>query len=103
MGQRFYANPKLKTEWPNGAVGFSPGSLMDCIGAFAKVANCPIVGTDLRLTCYATNYADTFFSVPACTRHRGKHIRGFFTASEQGPTFHAYTSHHKYLPMKEEA
>lgn len=91
--QRFYANPSTRRVAPNGAVSFAPGGPMDCIGHFAKIQNCPIEGTDLRLTCYATGYADTWFSVPACTRRRGKYIRGFFTGREGGPVFVPMDAH----------
>ena len=81
---RFYANPSTRHEYANGAIGFGPGGPFDCLGTFAKVVNCPIRGTELRLTCYATGYADTFFSVPACTRRRGKYVAGLFTFDNDG-------------------
>ena len=94
----------------NGAVGWRPGGPFDCLGPYAKVENCPLVrlewfpypgreehepgaigcgqwasvDTGLRLTCYATGYADSFFSVPACTRFRGQHVGGYFTSPESG-------------------
>lgn len=77
MSQKFFADEKF--EFPNGAIGWRASGPFDCLGPYAKVQNCPIDGTDLRLTCYATGYADTFFSVPACTRRRGHYIGGFFT------------------------
>lgn len=80
MSQKFVARERY--EFPNGAIGWRPGGPFDCLGPYAKVENCPIAGTDRRLTCYATGYADTFFSVPACTRMNGKHVRGFFTLSD---------------------
>ena len=88
MGQKFYAHPTDTFTWPNGAVGHRIGGPMDCLGPFAKVRNCPIVGTDLRLTCYATGYADTWFSVPACTKHKGKHVAGYFTTKDDNVEFH---------------
>jgi hypothetical protein len=63
---------------------------MDCLGPFAKVRNCPVVvdGREVtRLTCYATSYADTYFSVPAATQYRGKHVRGYFACEEAGVEF----------------
>lgn len=48
MGQKFYASADSFT-WPNGAVGYRPGGPFDCLGPFARVTNCPIDGTDLRL------------------------------------------------------
>jgi hypothetical protein len=82
-------------EFSNGAIGWRPGGPMDCLGPYAKVQNCPVIndGTELarRYTCYATGYADTYFSVPACTRIKGKHVRGFFTQDRDGAVlFHAH-------------
>lgn len=80
MAQKFIAREPFT--FANGAIGYGLGWPFDCLGPYAKVVNCPIRGTDLRLTCYATGYADTYFSIPACTRRRGKHVRGFFTCNE---------------------
>lgn len=94
MGQRFYADPHYTFEWPNGAVGYRrSGGAFDCLGPYAKVKNCPIEGTDLRLTCYATGYADTYFSIPACTRHRGRYVKGFFTQRDEGVVFVVIDAH----------
>lgn len=79
MAQRFAARERY--QFPNGAIGWRPGGPFDCLGPYAKVQNCPIAGTALRLTCYATGYADTFFSVPACTRYRGRYVRGYLTGT----------------------
>lgn len=96
MGQKFYASADSFT-WLNGAVGYRPGGPFDCLGPYARVVNCPIEGTDLRLTCYATAYADTFFSVPACTRYRGKHIAGYFTTDHDGVKFCPMNKHKSRL------
>ena len=94
MTQRFYASPTDTFTWPNGAVGHRTGSVFDCLGPYAKVRNCPIDGHQtLRLTCYATTYADSFFSVPACTRHKGKYIKGFFTLRDGSAVFVVMDSH----------
>jgi hypothetical protein len=82
MTQRFAARERF--EFSNGAIGYRPGGPFDIIGPYAKVQNCPIAGTALRLTCYATAPADTFFSVPACTRYRGRYVRGYFTSDSDG-------------------
>lgn len=86
MGQRFIARERY--EFSNGAIGWRPGGPFDCLGPYAKVQNCPIDGTTLRLTCYASGYADTYFSVPATTRYCGQHVRGFFTGDDGGCVFH---------------
>jgi len=97
MGQIFQAN--YKHEFANKAIGWSPGGPMDCIGPWAKVQNCPINGTNLRLTCYATGYADTHFSIPACTRYKGKHIGGYLTQNEDGAEFCPYDRFKDMLPI----
>ena len=86
--QRFYASPKDTFTWPNGAVGHSPGSQLAGLGPYAKVRNCPVlVGAAAQvvhyLTCYATGYADSFYSIPAATRYQGKHVAGYFTQDEE--------------------
>lgn len=90
MTQRFYASPTDTFRWPNGAIGHCPGGSFDCLGPFAKVRNCPVEGESRRFTCYATAYADTYFSIPACTRIRGRYVRGFFTVKEDGIWFIPY-------------
>ena len=82
MGQVFIAREKF--EFKNGAIGWRPGGVIDCLGPYAKVNNCPIVidGKEVcRLTCYASGYADTFFSVPATTRKNGKRVVGYFSVN----------------------
>ena len=100
MGQKFYASPRNTFTWPNGAVGHRSSDSFDPLGPYAKVRNCPVEGTDLRLTCYATNYADTYFSVPACTRYKGKHIRGFFTFRDDGLVFCVVDAHKNRLGLE---
>ena len=95
--QKFYADPNQRFEFSNGAIGYRPGGTFDCLGPYAKVTSCPVRtgdgATALRLTCYATGYADTFFSVPACTRHKGKYISGFFTVEDGAITFCVLDKH----------
>lgn len=88
MSQVFIARERF--EFSNGAIGWRPSGPFDCLGPFAKVQNCPVEGHARRYTCYATAYADTYFSVPACTRIKGKYIRGFFTLEDGGITFIPY-------------
>lgn len=97
MGQKFYADPNNTFKWPNGAVGHRTGAHFDCLGPYAKVANCPIKGTSLRLTCYATGYADTAFSVPACTRFKHRHIAGYFSLDDGNIVFHPMDRHKERL------
>ena len=94
--QKFYAS-KILEKWTNGAIGYGHNSPMDCIGPYAKIKNCPINGIEKRLTCYATGYADTFFSIPACTRYKGKYIKGYISGTENGPEFHVMDSHKHFF------
>jgi hypothetical protein len=77
-------------QFSNGAIGWRPGGPMDCLGPYAKVQKCPIDGTDLRCTAYATGYPDTWFSVPAWTRYRSRYIGGFFTSDGGAVSFVPY-------------
>lgn len=97
--QKFYASPVDTFAWPNGAIGHRPGGPFDCLGPFAKVVNCPIAGTDLRLTCYATGYADTYFSIPACTRYKGQYVSGYFTQNDGCIEFHVMDRHRARLNL----
>ena len=97
--QRFYASKTDTYSWPNGAIGYGPGTSFDCLGPYAKVLHCPIEGTNLTLACYATAYANTYFSIPACTRYRGKYIKGYFTHRETGLVFCPMDSAKPFLPM----
>jgi hypothetical protein len=100
MGQKFIARERF--EFSNGAIGWRPGGPFDCLGPFSKVQNCPVDGVkrpsgeQLRLTCYATRYADSAFSIPACTRYRGKHIGGFFTQDSDGGC--KFVPYDRFLP-----
>jgi len=53
--------------------------------SLAGVRNCPVnnapeaYGPDLRRTVYATGMADTFFSIPAACKIKGKTCRGFLS------------------------
>jgi hypothetical protein len=88
MAQKFIARERF--EFANGAVGWRPVGPFDCLGPYAKVENCPIMVGDIevgRRTAYASGYADSFFSVPANTRWKGKYVGGYFTNDEDGCQF----------------
>lgn len=97
MAQRFVARERF--EFSNGAIGWRPGGPFDCLGPYAKVENCPIAGTDLRRTAYATGYADTHFSVPAETRYKGQRIKGYFSLDDGAIEFRPLTSEHSKLDL----
>lgn len=80
--------------FPNGAVGYRPGGPFDCLGPFAKVLDCPIHGTSIRRACYATGYADTYFSIPAVCKVNGKRVKGYLTTdSDNNVQFRVMDSH----------
>lgn len=87
--QKFIAREKIV--YNNGAIGWRPGGPFDCLGPWAKVQNCPIKGTEIRRTAYATSYANTYFSIPAVTRYKGRRITGYFTMLDDNPVFVPHT------------
>lgn len=97
--QKFIARERF--DYSNGAIGYRPGGPFDCLGPFAKILKCPIAGTSLRLACYATAYADTYFSVPACTRYKGKYITGYFSSLDDGGIeFRPHNEYKEFLGVK---
>lgn len=101
MGQKFYAHPTDTFTFPNGAIGHRTGAgSFDCLGPYAKVRKCPIEGTQIVLTAYATGYADTMFSIPAMTRYKGQYIGGFFTLDDGAILFRPYD---RFLPRLADA
>ncbi len=98
MAQVFIAREKF--EFSNGATGWRPGGPMDCVGPWAKVQQCPIIvdGKEVaRRTAYASGYADTAFSIPANTRYKGKHVRGYFTQTDTGGAEFRVMDSHKHI------
>ena len=101
-GQRFIA--RERRDFANGAIGWAPGGPFDCLGPYAKVENCPVHGTELRRTCYATGYADTYFSVPAVCQVKGRRITGYLTGDREGGCeFRPHTVHHAALGVTPDA
>ena len=90
---RFYYDRENKRVHPNGAVSYYTPMPF---AAIARVENCPC-GDGVRRLVTATGYADTWFSVPASTRVKGKHVAGYIGFDsgadphrKDGPHFHAY-------------
>lgn len=91
MAQKYIA--REKRIFSNGAIGWAPGGYLDCIGPFAKVQNCPIMvgGAEAgRLTCYASNVADTLWTIPANTRKNGRYVAGFFHYEDGSVAFRPF-------------
>src|SRR5581483_1715404 len=58
-------------------------------GTLALVRNCPIRNTVIDTgitprTVYVSGEADTFFSIPAACRYKGKTLRGYLTTDDNG-------------------
>lgn len=86
MGIKYSADPQYR-EHPNGSrVHYTPGPF----ASVAKVANCPCEDGRRRVV-YASAEPDTFFSIPALTRVRGKTVAGFLSSDENGWKFTAYS------------
>lgn len=100
-GQRFMAREPFT--WPNGAIGWRPGGPFDCLGPYAKVQNCPVAGTSLRRTAYATGYADTYFSIPARCTVGGRTIHGYFSADGESIAFYPLDAYRDFLQQCESA
>lgn len=81
----------------NGAVGYRPGGPFDCLGPFAKVLDCPIYGTSIRRACYATGYADTYFSIPAVCKVNGKRVKGYLTTDSENNVQFCVMDSHKHI------
>lgn len=102
MSQKFYASRTDTFTFPSGAIGHRTGP--NCpLGPYAKVSNCRVQGLGKRFTCYATGYADTMFSVPACTRIGNEYIGGFFMTAFDDIEFVVYDRYRKRagLPVYE--
>ena len=61
--------------------------------SLAKIQNCRIDGTEKRLTVYMTGEPDTYFSQPAATRCKGRHVAGYVTVDDNGLHFRAMDRH----------
>lgn len=62
--------------------------------SLAKIQNCRIDGTTLRRSVYITGEPDTWFSIPAATRVKGRYISGYVTADADGLyIFHTMDRH----------
>jgi hypothetical protein len=62
--------------------------------SIALVRNCPCFINGENVTArsvYVRGDADTYFSIPAACRIKGKDVRGYLTADEKGFTFYGST------------
>ena len=84
MSQRYRADTSEKQ--PDGSIHW----YAQWMGGptLSKINNCRIHGVDYRLTVYVSAEPDTFFSIPANTRRKGKYIKGFLTTDDDGYIFH---------------
>jgi hypothetical protein len=66
--------------------------------SLAKIGNCPIDKSALRRTVYITGEARDYFSIPACTRIRGKYIAGFVMQEGDALVFCPMNRHKDRIP-----
>ena len=50
----------------------------------AKIQHCRLADTTLRRAVYVTGEPDTWFSIPAATRVKGRYIAGYVTTDDDG-------------------
>jgi len=66
----------------------------------SKLEECPTPFG--RRTVYVTGEADTFFTIPASCRFKGKTVSGFLTCKDRAWEFHAYTRSYWFPHISEE-
>lgn len=90
----YYTDPKDPgTEYPNGSKSFHTHRPW-C--QLSKVKNCPIAGTEIRLTAWVTGEPTTYFSIPAFIQYKRKSIRGFISGDCDGLYFVPYPHSKNY-------
>lgn len=52
-------------------------------------------------TVYATNHPDTFFTIPAACRYKGKDVRGYLTCKDGHWEFNAYARNYWFPHVTE--
>jgi len=65
--------------------------------SLARINNCRINGSEARRAVYITAEADSYFSIPAACKVRGKYVKGYVTSDDSGNIFHAMDSHKHLL------
>lgn len=93
MGLQKYRVDEVWEAYPNGSI---PAYTRWMGGhTLALIRNCPCSKGGVSLgarTVYTRGEADTYFSIPAACRVKGRTVKGFVMHSDSdGWTFHAYT------------
>ena len=78
---RYYPDPKNTTKYPDGSILFRTPAPFSSV---AKVENC-LCPDGRRRTVWATGEPDTFFSIPAIVKVRGKNVSGYLTTYRDEP------------------
>jgi len=86
MGLQKFRFDKEGTKHPNGSIEL----ITQWMGGptLAGVKNCPTEFGPRMV--YITGEPDTFFSIPASCKYKGKTYKGFVTSDETGLVFHVY-------------
>lgn len=86
---KIYIDPQDTKEFLNGAVGTAPfgKTNKEKLGHLFKVTNCPVRGTNLKRTCYATRPGVKQGEVLAIFWINERRITGKFSLTEEGVEF----------------
>lgn len=81
MGLQKYRADQAGAKQSNGAIPWYSNWMGG--PSLALIYNCPIANSTLTpRTVYVRGEADTFFSIPAACRYKGKTIRGYITTDD---------------------
>ena len=87
---RYYFIKSQGMTLPNGSIRYlSPGPWH----SLAAVGNCPCADGKRRMV-YATSEPDTFFSIPAATRVKGRWVSGYLTMADNLRSSEGYEFRH---------
>ena len=87
---RYYFDKSQGMTLPNGSIRYlSPFPFL----SLAAVGHCPCLDGKRRMV-YATGEPDSFFTVPAATRVKGKWVSGFLTMADRLHASEGYVFQH---------
>lgn len=91
MGLQKYRADQSGPKQANGGVPHHTNWM--CGPTLALISHCPIQNADLTpRTVYVRGEADTFFSIPAACRYKGRTVTGYITTDDaQEYVFRAHT------------
>lgn len=85
--------------FPNGAIGHREGIMQGSILPFTKISNCPIKGTDIRLTCRSAKH-ESYYRISAYTKYKGKRIKGYLIKEGRNVLFNPLPEYYDILGIE---